>query len=50
MEGLAKIGPWGSLESIVIRCDWAVDAISFTYAAVDGSSCKAAPPVDANTR
>ncbi|GJM94563.1 hypothetical protein PR202_ga11220 [Eleusine coracana subsp. coracana] len=55
MEGLVKIGLWGGgggelhdiavaphrLDSIVIRCDWAVDAISFTYTAIDGTSHKA---------
>ncbi|KAK3140754.1 hypothetical protein QOZ80_5AG0405360 [Eleusine coracana subsp. coracana] len=55
MEGLLKIGLWGGgggkmhdiavaphrLESIVIRRDWAVDAISFTYTAIDGTSHKA---------
>ncbi|TVU17892.1 hypothetical protein EJB05_33953, partial [Eragrostis curvula] len=52
MEGLVKIGPWGShddgnqrdinvaphrLDSIVIRCGAAIDAISFTYAGIDGT-------------
>ena len=31
------------LESIVIRCEGAVDAISFTYAGVDGVPRKAGP-------
>ncbi|KAL6594563.1 hypothetical protein ACP70R_048301 [Stipagrostis hirtigluma subsp. patula] len=57
MEGLVKIGPWGGgggdphdiavaphrLQSVVIRGEGAVDAISFTYAAVDGTSHKAGP-------
>ncbi|KAJ1261572.1 hypothetical protein BS78_09G040400 [Paspalum vaginatum] len=31
------------LESVVIRCGWAVDAISFTYAGIDGTSQNAGP-------
>ncbi|WVZ96226.1 hypothetical protein U9M48_041892 [Paspalum notatum var. saurae] len=31
------------LESVVIRCAWAIDAISFTYAGIDGTSRKSGP-------
>ncbi|KAF0927979.1 hypothetical protein E2562_037069 [Oryza meyeriana var. granulata] len=58
MEGLAKIGPWGGyggdpqdiagatphrLLSIELRCGGAVDALSFTYAAIDGTKCTVGP-------
>ncbi|KAL6840996.1 hypothetical protein ACP4OV_029256 [Aristida adscensionis] len=52
MEGLVKIGPWGGggggardiavaphrLRSVVVRGEGAIDALSFTYTALDGTS------------
>jgi hypothetical protein len=51
MEGLVKVGMWGGgsddlrdiavaphrLESVVVCSGWAVDSVSFTYTALDGT-------------